>query len=145
MSDGRSQVQGNGDAAGARPTVLLADDVPAIRALLRHTLQDTFDVIGEAADGGEAITLAVALHPDVVLLDLNMPGQDGLQAIAAIRAQAPDTQIVVLTGLESAVVERQARELGATDFLEKSAPLDDVHDRLRELVGRPGSSDRSRA
>jgi len=127
----------------ARASVVIADDVPAIRTLLRHTLQESFDVLGEAADGAEAVELAVALRPDVLLLDLNMPGQDGLQAIKAVRERAPRTRIVVLTGLEPAVVEHQARELGAVDFLEKSAPLDDVHDRLRALVGQPPAAGRS--
>ncbi len=143
MSDQGSQISGGTDAPSRRATVVLADDVPAIRTLLRHTLQDSFEILGEAGDGGEAIALAEALRPDLVLLDLNMPGLDGLQAITAIRDRAPATQIVVLTGLESSVVELQARDLGATDFIEKSAPLDAVHDRLRALVGRPPLSGRA--
>lgn len=143
MSDRGSQMNGSSDAPRQRATVVLADDVPAIRTLLRHTLQDSFDILGEAGDGGEAIALAESLHPDLVLLDLNMPGLDGLQAIAAIRDRARRTRIVVLTGLESSVVEQQARDLGAVDFIEKSAPLDDVHDRLRALVGRPPLSGRA--
>lgn len=127
--------QGTRNAAHVRPTVVLADDVPAIRALLRHTLEDSFEIVGEAADGDKAIHAAAELRPDVVLLDLNMPGRDGLEAIAGIRERAPSTLIVVLTGLEPQLVERQVLQLGASAFLEKSAPLEDVHARLRELVG----------
>lgn len=138
-----SQMSEGAPTRSPRPSLVIADDVPAIRTLLRHTLEESFDVLGEAADGEEAVELAVALRPDVLLLDLNMPGQDGLQAIRAVRERAPRTRIVVLTGLEPAVVEHQARELGAIEFLEKTAPLDDVHDRLRALVGEPPAADRA--
>lgn len=117
-----------------RPTILLVDDVPALRLLLRHSLQDEFDVVGEAGDGATAGELAARLHPDVVLLDLNMPDQDGLQAIGTIRAATPGTRIAVFTGLEATVVEATVRAMGADDFLEKSAPLDEVQARLRALV-----------
>lgn len=117
-----------------RPTLLLVDDVPALRLLLRHSLQDEFDVVGEAGDGAAAGELAGRLHPDVVLLDLNMPGRDGLQAIGSIRAATPETRIAVFTGLEAEVVEATVLALGADALLEKSAPLEEVRASLRALV-----------
>ncbi|HVF14485.1 MAG TPA: response regulator, partial [Acidimicrobiales bacterium] len=71
--------------------VVIADDASAMRALLRRMLEDSaaFDVVGEAGDGEEAVRLAGALHPDLVILDVAMPGMDGLTAIAGIRRESP--------------------------------------------------------
>src|SRR2546426_3181287 len=75
--------------------VLIADDSPAFRAFLRHILEMERDlrVVGEAADGEEAVQHARELKPDVVLLDIDLPGPDGLQAARRIKASLPATRV----------------------------------------------------
>src|SRR5919202_6610848 len=78
--------------------ILLVDDHPLTRAALSGLLQQHgFDVVGEAADGEEAIERAAELEPDLVLLDLSMPGLDGLGALPRLREAAPSCEVVVLT------------------------------------------------
>lgn len=115
--------------------IVVADDVAAIRDLVRATLEpEGFVVVGEAADGAEAVARVVELQPDAVLLDLNMPGRDGLQAITEIRACAPAVKICVLTGLAEGVIADKAYELGAHAFVEKGSSLDELADVLRGLL-----------
>ncbi len=80
--------------------VMLVDDQPAVRWLLRSTLEpdDRFEIVGEAGDGNEAVSVAEANHPDLAVLDLAMPNGDGLKAISEIRRTSPETRIVVLSG-----------------------------------------------
>ncbi len=101
--------------------VLLADDTPTVRLLLRRTLEscDAFDVVGEAADGAQAVDMAEALQPDLVLLDLSMPVLGGMEAIPRIRSCAPDARVVVLSGFAPDRMGSQAVEMGAAAFLEK--------------------------
>jgi DNA-binding NarL/FixJ family response regulator len=104
-----------------RVRVVLADDTDEYRLLLRIILQNDgrFDVVGEAADGAEAVRVTTAERPDVIVLDLAMPVMDGLEAIPGIRAGAPDTAIVVLSGFARGRLDRQALALGATAYVEK--------------------------
>ena len=108
--------------------VLLADDTPAILRFLRFALEEDgrFEVVGEAADGAEAIQVTAAEHPDAVVLDLAMPVIDGLQAIPEIRRQSPDTKIVVLSGFLADDMEEQARAAGADGYLEKGSAFKEL-------------------
>jgi DNA-binding NarL/FixJ family response regulator len=80
--------------------VLVCDDAPDMRALLRDALaaDPGLEVVGEAADGPDAVRLAAALQPDVVLLDIGMPGPGPVEVIAGVRRAAPSAAIVVLSG-----------------------------------------------
>ena len=102
--------------------VLLADDAADMRDLTRRTLEATgkFTVVGEAANGQEAIDLAVTLQPDVVVLDLAMPVMDGLTALPELRAQAPAALVVVLSGMEAERMAPLARAKGASAFMPKA-------------------------
>jgi NarL family two-component system response regulator LiaR len=98
--------------------VLLADDHSVVRQELRMFLgaDPELEIVGEARDGAEAVRLALELRPDVVLMDPTMPSMDGIRAIAAIRRQAPDIEIVALTSvLEDASVVDAVRA-GAIGF-----------------------------
>lgn len=109
--------------AGVR--VLIADDYSDMRRLLRIQLERAgVDVVGEAADGAETVARAGELTPDVIVMDLAMPVMDGLQALPAIRAAAPDATVIVLSGFASALLEDQALAAGATRFLEKGVGMD---------------------
>lgn len=104
--------------------VLLADDAADMRDLTRRTLETTgmFTVVGEAANGKEAIDLTRDLQPDVVVLDLAMPIMDGLTALPELRAQAPDALVVVLSGMEAERMAPLARAKGASAFMPKALP-----------------------
>ncbi len=102
--------------------VLLADDTFTVRFLLRQALEASgaFEVVAEAGDGQEAVDQAILHRPELVLLDLAMPVMDGLQALPRLRAGAPDSVVVVLSGFNAERMEPQAVALGAAGYLEKS-------------------------
>jgi DNA-binding NarL/FixJ family response regulator len=100
--------------------VLIADDEPVMREALAELLIDSgFDVVGEAPDGSVALELAVALRPDVVLMDMRMPNMDGLEATAAIKGQCPDVRVLILTAYEDESLKRRAAGAGADGYLVK--------------------------
>jgi len=96
------------------PRILIAED----RASMRHTLRNLFtlyskwDVCGEALDGEQAVDAAVALRPDLILLDYKMPNGDGVQAAAALKERLPETPVVIFTLYKTAELESQARLAG---------------------------------
>jgi DNA-binding NarL/FixJ family response regulator len=103
--------------------VLIVDDHPLTSEALSSLLkQNGFDVVGQAADGGEAIARANELAPDIVLLDLTMPGMDGLSALPRIRDAAPECEVVVLTASGSEENLLGAIRGGAAGYLLKSEP-----------------------
>jgi DNA-binding NarL/FixJ family response regulator len=103
--------------------VLIVDDHPLTSEALSSLLtQNGFDVVGQAGDGGEAISRAAELHPDIVLLDLTMPGMDGLTALPRIREAAPDCEVVVLTASGTEENLLGAIRGGAAGYLLKSEP-----------------------
>jgi DNA-binding NarL/FixJ family response regulator len=115
--------------------VLLADDHELMRRLMRAVLatRPGFDVIAEAADGDEALELALGLEPDLVVLDLAMPGIDGLQVAKALRRRRPGCAILVLSAFEAGRVEAAALAAGADRYVEKGAGLAAAADAAEEL------------
>jgi DNA-binding NarL/FixJ family response regulator len=116
--------------------VVLADDTRDIRLLLSLALElaGGFVVVGEAADGNEAIDQATVHQPDVLLLDLAMPVLDGLQALPRIREQAPESLIVVLSGFGAEAMGEEAVRLGATTYVQKGVNPTELAEQLRALV-----------
>jgi NarL family two-component system response regulator LiaR len=104
--------------------ILIADDHPMMREALLTALADENDlhVIGEASDGIEALKLAAELNPDVVLMDLLMPGMDGLEAIARLQESHPQIKILVVTSLEEEDKILAAVQAGALGYFPKTAP-----------------------
>lgn len=117
--------------------VVLADDVPDIRALMRLAIErdGRFEIVGEAADGLEAVELARGHAPDLVILDLAMPKMDGLEAIPEVRRSiGPDGRIVVLSGFESEKLGPIAVETCADAYVEKGTdPLHEIPDFLARV------------
>jgi len=115
----------NGAAAAG---VLICDDNEAVRALVGLIVDRAagLTVVGEAADGNEAIVEATRLQPDVIMLDLAMPKLSGLEAIPALRRIAPRAQIIVFSGFATASVAAQVLSLGAVSYLEKGANPDTI-------------------
>lgn len=121
--------------------VLICDDNDAIRTLLGAIVGDSpgMRVVGEAADGNEAIVEAIRLQPDVILLDLAMPNRNGLEALPELRRLAPDAQVIVFSGFASAAVAEQVLALGAVSYLEKGAdPATIVESIEQALTNAPG-------
>ncbi|PTR34437.1 LuxR family two component transcriptional regulator [Luteibacter sp. OK325] len=119
--------------------VLIADDHPMMREGLRSTLEIERDmkIVGEVADGAEAVESFARLRPDVVIMDLQMPRYDGAYAIEAIRSACPDASIVVLTTYLGDARVSRAMALGATSYLLKTASSDEIVATVRSaFVGR---------
>ena len=115
--------------------ILVVDDHPLTRDALASLLtQGGFDVVGEAADGAEALALAHDLQPDLVLLDLSMPGLDGLSALPRLRAAAPDCEVVVLTASGTEEDLLAAIRAGAAGYLLKSEPPERIVAFLRGVA-----------
>jgi two-component system response regulator NreC len=108
---------------GASITIVLADDHRVVRAGLRLLLESEpeFEVIAEAGDVAECERKVAALHPDVLILDLSMPGEPSLAAIPRLRERDPDTQIVVLTMQRDPIFARDALRAGALGYVLKDA------------------------
>lgn len=116
--------------------VLIADDHPLMRDGLRAAIdqEDDLQVVGEAADGAEAIERYRQLLPDLTLLDLQMPNVDGLQAITTIRQEFPHACIVVLTTYPGDARVTRAMTLGATSYLLKTAPREEILTAIRSTM-----------
>jgi DNA-binding NarL/FixJ family response regulator len=115
--------------------VLIVDDHPIFRDGLRTALTGgDFHVVGEAANGPDAVQLAVSLVPDVVLMDLQMPGGSGIDATRAISTALPDVAVLVLTMSEDADAVFGAVRAGARGYLLKGADRDELHRAVRSVA-----------
>jgi DNA-binding NarL/FixJ family response regulator len=115
--------------------ILVVDDHPLTRDALTSLLaQGGFDVVGEAGDGAEALELAHTLQPDLVLLDLTMPGMDGLTVLPRLRSAAPRCEVVVLTASGTEENLLAAIRGGAAGYLLKSEPPERIIEFLRGVA-----------
>ncbi|MEU3921996.1 response regulator transcription factor [Streptomyces sp. NPDC029004] len=113
--------------------VVLTDDQPLVRAALQMVITDTADieVVGEAGDGAEAVRLTEELAPDVVVMDLRMPGMDGIEATRLITKGTGSARVVVLTTFDDDDYVYGALHAGASGFLVKDMALDDILSAIR--------------
>jgi DNA-binding NarL/FixJ family response regulator len=120
--------------------IFVVDDHPVVRAGLVMMLgtQADMEVVGEAGDGQEAVGKVGDLKPDVVLMDLEMPGLDGVQAIHGIHAKSADSRILVLTAYDTDERILQAVQAGARGYLLKGVPRDEIFQAVR-IVHSGGS------
>jgi DNA-binding NarL/FixJ family response regulator len=119
-----------------RVRILVCDDHPVVRSGLRGMIdsQPDLEVVAEAAEGSEAVSLTDRFRPDVVLMDLRMPGMDGVTATAGIKARHPDTNVLILTTYDTDADILRALEKGATGFLLKDEREDRIFDAIREAA-----------
>jgi DNA-binding NarL/FixJ family response regulator len=117
------------------PRVLLVDDNALVRRLLREQLhaRGALEVVAEAGDADTAFRLAADIEPDLIILDLSMPGTDGFAAIGTLRLAAPGAQIVVMSGYAADEVSERVLAAGAAAYLEKGLRLD-FTDALLEVL-----------
>jgi DNA-binding NarL/FixJ family response regulator len=116
--------------------VLIADDQALVRGGFHSILagQDDIEVVGEAEDGNEAVALVEELHPDVVLMDIRMPGIDGIEATRRIAARGLATRVLVLTTFDVDDYVYEAMKAGASGFLLKTAPPRQLADAVRTVT-----------
>ncbi|WP_260291572.1 response regulator [Sedimenticola hydrogenitrophicus] len=120
--------------------VLLVDDHELVRTGFRHILQDSpgIEVVGEAESGEDAVIKAKQLKPDLVLMDINMPGIGGIEATRRIRRQNPATQVIAVTVLSDAPFPEQLHEAGALGYLTKGCPAEELFRAIKMVAsGRP--------
>lgn len=121
--------------------VLIADDMPQVRQDLRTVLQlggqaagTPIDILGEAENGRQAVQKALALQPDVVIMDLEMPVLDGYAATKEIKASRPSTAVLVLTVHGDNIDRMKACQAGADGFIVKGAPISEIIQQIHILV-----------
>ena len=120
--------------------VLCVDDHEIMRGGIRYLLLAVEDVelVGEARSGKEALGLCETLQPDVILMDMRMPGMDGIQTTQLIRQRYPEIQILVLTSFEEEEMIQQAMQAGAIGYLQKGISVDELADAIRSAyAGKP--------
>lgn len=116
--------------------ILIADDHPVVRSGLESILQSQpdFTVVGEAEDGAEAVRLARRLEPDLILMDLRMPGTDGVSAIEELSESGSNAHVLVLTTYDSDRDILHAVEAGATGYLLKDARREELYAAVRSAA-----------
>jgi DNA-binding NarL/FixJ family response regulator len=117
-------------------TILLADDQELVRTGLRMILgaEDDLTVVAEATDGRQAVDLARSALPDIVLMDIRMPGMDGIEATRRITASACDTRVIMLTTFDRSRLVYDSLVAGASGFLLKDAPADQLVGGVRAIA-----------
>lgn len=116
--------------------VLVVDDHPGFRRALVSTLSlvNDLEVIGEAGDGEAGADAALALKPDVVLMDLSMPGISGVESMTRIHRHEPGMPVIILTAHADTALEREALTAGAAGFIAKGGGLQELVDSLLDVV-----------
>ena len=123
----------------ARPArVLIADDEPLFVEMLEALLgaDPRLEVVGAARNGLEAVDLTLALEPDVTLMDISMPGVDGIEAVRRIRRSRSDACVVMLTGSSAAADVDRSRQAGAVGFLTKDRIGSDLVETILDVASR---------
>jgi DNA-binding NarL/FixJ family response regulator len=125
-------------ATKKRIRVLIADDHSLFATALQAILgtDSRFETLGLAKDGVQAVELADSLKPDVVLMDISMPGLDGFAATKKIRKRVPETSVLMLTGSNSRADVNRARASGAAGYITKDRIAGDLIDAILEVVSR---------
>jgi two-component system nitrate/nitrite response regulator NarL len=122
--------------------LLLVDDQSAVRRGLglRFHLEPDLEVVGEASSGSEALSLAQTLTPDVVLMDIEMPEMDGIEATAALRRAVPQSAVVILSIYDDVQTRARAQVAGAVAFVEKRGATETLLAAIRQAAAQAGKS-----
>ncbi len=121
------------------PRLYLCDDQPEYRLLLKTVLtEDGLDVVGEGGDAGVCTADAAEVAPDVILLDVNMPGTNGIAALPGLREALPDACVVMLSNASPEEYERSALDAGASGFIQKPRNIFDLPVMVRQKLAAAG-------
>ncbi|MBI4376158.1 MAG: response regulator transcription factor [Elusimicrobia bacterium] len=123
-------------AARKKVKVLIADDQTLFREGIKDLLEDErgIEVVGEAADGQEAVRMAKKLRPDVILMDIKLPNLDGVAATRAIRSEVPDTNVLILSSFEDEAHVMESIQAGANGYLSKMLPATELVNALKAFA-----------
>jgi len=118
--------------------IFLAEDQTILRHSLKSLIENQSDlqVVGEAADGGEAVRLVKTLKPDVVVMDVSLPGTDGVQATQAIKRTSPEVKVLILTVHETRFQIRRALQAGASGYVVKRSAAEELIQALRAVAAQ---------
>ena len=121
--------------------VLVCDDHAVVREGIRHVLagEPGFEVVAEAANGEQALALAARYRPDVVVLDVTMPGESGLRVAPKLRAAVPETRVLILSMHDNAEYVREGVRAGASGYLLKDSAAAELRLAVRAGEGAPGT------
>jgi DNA-binding NarL/FixJ family response regulator len=119
----------------SRPRILIVDDYPGLVSAWRRWLQSSYDIVGGVSDSGEVLQMAAELKPDVIVLDVLMPGSNGLDLCREIRRIAPETKVILVSAADEEQVRSSAVSLGASAFILKSSEPQEL-DRAIQLALR---------
>lgn len=127
-----------------KPSVLVADDDKSMRELLKLILSsENYPVVGEASNGHEAVMNCVELKPDIVLLDINMPIMEGIEALEEIRKASPSTMVLMVSGDATINKVKEALEKGAVGFVVKPLKPAIVLDKIRSCWNKKNTQERA--
>ncbi|MGE5199153.1 MAG: sigma-54-dependent transcriptional regulator, partial [Rhodospirillaceae bacterium] len=127
----------------AKPLLLLVDDDAAFRTVMGAELSRSGYDVRTAASGEEALAACARIEPQIILLDLQMPGIDGLEVLKALRAQQAPGEVVMLTGHGSIDTAIEAIRMGAFDYVSKPCPLDELEIRIQRALERQSLKNRA--
>src|SRR5438105_13379984 len=142
MAGGRDEAGHGAAPVTAQVTeIVVVDDVPEVREMVAAGLRASqgFTVVAEGANGLEAVELASRHRPALMLLDVSMPGMDGLEALPQVLRASPATRVVMFSGFDPEGLADRAMALGASDFVDKGVPLRELAERLASAL-RPRSA-----
>lgn len=115
--------------------IVVVDDAPFIREVVRQLLKDTdIEVIGEAEDGVEAVKQVIKLKPDLVLMDIVMPQQSGIEATLQIKEELPDVKILACSTMDHEDMIAKAIEAGCSDYIVKPFKAEELINALQNLI-----------
>jgi DNA-binding NarL/FixJ family response regulator len=125
---------------GAAPTVLIAEDNAGMRQTLRELLEDEgVEVVGEAADGMEAVEQAEALRPTMVLMDLRMPRMDGIEATRLVKQNVPGVRVLMLSAYADPSLSERAMAVGADGYVVKGSSYQTLMDEIQRVASGAGT------
>src|ERR687894_444282 len=123
--------------------ILIAEDQGMVRGALAAllALEPDLEVVAQVSSGDQVLSAARETHPDVALLDIEMPGMDGIEAAAALRRELPETAPLIVTTFGRPAYLRRAMEVGASGFLVKDAPAERLANAIRRTAGGGGDGE----
>ena len=123
-----------------RPRVLVADDEMIMRMFIASVLgKMNCEVVGQASDGNEAVAMYKEKKPELLLMDINMPIKTGEEALKEILSEFPDARVVMLTSVVESDTVKNCIELGASGYIRKDTPVDEIKSIIREALKEEGA------